>query len=201
MRITLLALAMVLVLSGSACAQSYGTYYPSEFLWGLTWNLGLPTGDTKDYTDYFSLRGIGLEGRKYIKPDLTIGLSFQWQVFWEKVFGTTDQNGFTVTGNQWRYLNFFPLLVNAYKYWNDYGDFRPYVGLNTGAYIIENRFEIGGRRIQETNWHFGLAPAVGAQMPAGRLLGFFEVRYNYAFKSGDTPDQSYFNFIIGVGLQ
>ena len=201
MRTMFLALAMVLVLSGSACAQSYGSYYPSEFLWGLSWNLGLPTGETKDYTDDFSFRGIGLEGRKFIKPDLTVGLSFQWQVFWEKVFGTTDQESFTVTGNQWRYLNLFPLLANVYKYWNYYGDFRPYVGLNTGAYIVENRFEMGLYQLQETKWHFGLAPAVGAQMPAGRFLGFFELRYNYVFKAGDSFEQSYFGFIIGVGLQ
>ncbi len=201
MRIVLLALTMVLVLGSNAFAQSYGSYYPQEFLWGLSWNLGLPTSNTKDYTDDFSLRGIGLEGRKFINPSMTVGLSFGWNVFWEKSFETEPTENLTVSGTQYRYLNFFPLMANVHKYWGYYGEFRPYLGLNAGTYIIENRLELGLFALQETNWHFGFAPEVGFQMPAGRFLGFVNVRYNYALKAGSTPEQAYWGFNVGVGLQ
>ncbi len=203
MRVVLLTLVAILVLGGSAWAQSYSGYYPQEFLWGISWNVGIPTSNTKDYTDKTSFRGAGLEGRKFVKPDLTLGLSFSWNVFNEKSFRTdpVESTGGEISGTQFRTLNIFPLLANIHKYWGYYGGLRPYIGLGAGAYIIENRRELGLFSLQETNWHFGVAPEVGILMPSGRFLGFFNVRYNYTTSAGMTPEQSYLGFNVGLGLQ
>jgi len=203
MRVVLLALLLVLVSGGQVLAQPYGDYYPREFLWGISWNLGIPTGDTADYTkSYLSGRGLGLEGRKFIKPNWTLGASFSWNVLNAQKFNTIQtEDNLTISGNQRTYLNIFPLLVNAHYYLGYYGDLRPYFGLNAGAYIIENRLEIGLYSTQETNWHFGVAPEIGVLLPAGRFLGFFNVRYNWTTDSGMTPEVTYWGFNLGLGLQ
>jgi hypothetical protein len=76
---------------------------------------------------------------------------------------------------------------------------RPYVAANVGAYIIEQRLDIGLYSIHETNLHFGLGPEAGIAIPLQEhLAAFLNSRYNYAFSAGSVDDQSYVSFGIGV---
>jgi len=202
MRIKLLTLATVTLLAGAAAAQGYDNYYPRHMLWGVSWNVGVPTSDTKDYIDQVSFRGIGVEGRKFTSATTSIGFAASWQVFYEKSFrSTTTDLGAVVTGTQYRYLNTFPVLVNVYKHFGTYGSLRPYVGINAGMYIIENRLEVGLYALEETNVHVGAAPEVGVKLPSGRFLGFLGARYHFTTEAGNTPAQSFWEFRVGFGLE
>ena len=67
-------------------------------------------------------------------------------------------------------LGSFPILVGGQFYLGQRGGLRPYVGANVGTYAIERRVEIGLYALQETTWHWGLAPEVGFTFPVGTLL-------------------------------
>jgi len=191
--LTTLALATVAIAPATA----------QEWTWGIDWSVSIPTGDTKEAIDKTSFRGIGIEGRKWIKRDTTFGLSASWNVFDQKGVETTEVpslNG-AVTGTQFRYLNVWPLFLNAHKYWGPRSGSRFYVGLNAGGMIVERRVDIGLTTVQDTQWQWGGAPEVGFLLPRGRFLGFVNVRYNYAFESGDFSAVSFLGINVGLGLQ
>src|SRR5262245_12384945 len=79
------------------------------------------------------------------------------------------------------------------------GKARPYVAANVGAYVIEQRMEIGLYSSHDTNVRFGLKPEAGLAIPMQRhLAAFMNARYNYAFAAGSVDDQSYVSFGLGV---
>ena len=191
----LAALLLVFALGNDAYAQG-------DWFFGFSYNVSVPTGNTKTFSNDVSFRGATFEGRYTISPNTSIGFEAGWHVFFEQTdqviqFGEAD-----VSGDQFRYTNSFPLLINGHYYLGRRGGARFFGGLGAGAYIIERRLEIGTIAITESNWHFGLAPEIGVSMPLGwRSVGFLNARYNYAFASGGAPSQGYFSFGVGVAWQ
>ena len=77
------ALSLVLLgLASAGQAQFMGDSYGA-----ITYNMGLPMSDTKDFTDAYSWRGMGLEFRKFVKNTTSVGLSLGWNVFHDEVNG------------------------------------------------------------------------------------------------------------------
>ena len=67
-----------------------------------------------------------------------------------------------------------------------------------GRGTADERLEIGIVAIEESSWHFGLAPEVGVMIPVGYYTNFIAgARYNYAFKSGDSPEYQWLTFSVG----
>ena len=190
--------AVILVFALSADAQAQG-----PFFFGFTYNVSVPTNNTSDFSGSgASFRGVTMEGRKLVNANVSVGFEAGWQVFNEETSGTIGFGNADVTGDQFRYTNSFPLLVNAHYYLGQRGGVRPYLGAGVGTYIIERRLEIGLVAFQETNWHFGVAPEVGVAFPLGwRAAGLINVRWNYAAASGGAPYQSYWTFGAGVAWQ
>lgn len=170
-----------------------------DWYFGLAWNVSLPTSDTKTFTDKTSFRGAAMEIRKMTKPNVSFGGVFAWHVFdWNGTkTGTVDN--VTVTGDQYRYGNYFPLMVNGHYYFGKRGGTRLFAGLNAGGFITEYRLEVGQIAITQDKWQWGGAPEVGVVVPLNwNLGGFINGRYYYGFESGNVPALSYFDF--GVGL-
>jgi outer membrane protein W len=197
---TLNILVLTLLLGSTALAQR-------GLFTGITWSMGFPTANTGEYIDKTSFRGVGLTITKYVEPDFSIGATFSWNVFDELIRGQTEtlESG-AVTGTQVRYINAFPLLINARHFWGERrGEVHPFIGLNAGMYYIRQRLDIGVWSIENDNWHVGLAPEVGLFIPVGRetyltVMG----RWNYAFDSGTrlggNPDNSHSYWTIDLGL-
>jgi hypothetical protein len=191
--LALLVTGLLLVSRGTASAQ--------DWLWGLAYGFATPTGNTKDFADDFSWRNFTVEARR-INENRTnsLGLNASWNVFFEKSNRTSVLPNVpgSVTGTQYRYINSWPVLLSAHHYFGHPYRPRPYVGINLGGYIIEERVEIGLIAAHETNLHFGGAPEIGITYPRGNQIWWLGARYHAIMKSGHVPDQNYLTVSLGV---
>jgi hypothetical protein len=189
----LLAVALLCVSAKIVSAQ--------DWLWGLAYGFATPTGNTKDFADDFSWRNFTVEARR-INENRTnsLGLNASWNVFFEKSNRTSVLPSVpgSVTGTQYRYINSWPVLLSAHHYFGHPYRMRPYVGINLGGYIIEERVEIGLIAAHETNLHFGGAPEIGITYPRGNQIWWLGARYHAIMKSGHVPDQNYVTVSLGV---
>jgi outer membrane protein W len=150
----------------------------------LTYQISFPSGDTKDFTNATSFRGVGLDFRKAIDPSTTAGLFFGWNVFYQRTAETTELQTETpgaVTGTQDRYLNAFPMMVTVHRYFGQEGGPRPYVGLGGGGFLMVQRLEISLIALQSEPWEWGIAPEVGVVVQLqGSTIMIINGKYNYA---------------------
>jgi opacity protein-like surface antigen len=168
---------------------------------GITYNTALPLGETSDYIGNFSFRGAGIEARWEVAQELYVGFNTSWNVFYESVSGSFTEGTRTLTGTQYRYLNSYPLMFTAFKGFGELGAFSPYAGLGIGGIKVDRRSEMGLWQHTENKWHFGLAPEIGTLIYTwGNFDILFSIRYNYAFKTGDTPAYSYLGINLGILL-
>ncbi len=200
----LLMLACACALLFMVVLNSYG----QDVLTGFTYQISFPTSNTKDFTNDVSFRGIGVEGRKMVMQNTSVGVSFDWNVFHTEINEILNLEELTdgeITGDvsggaQNRITNAFPMLVTVHQYFGEEGGkATPFVGLGVGTYLIKRRFEIGVFGFDDNTWHFGLAPELGFGIKTGWNSFFYSTaRYNYAFASGGVDAQSYFGIKIGV---
>jgi hypothetical protein len=175
----------------------------------VEWSMAFNSGRASDFINDPSFAGASLTFKKFIKDNTAIGISFNWNVL-----SVEDENGFTelpngaVSGAQARYLNYVPILANISYYFNDSkrNKFIPYVQANVGAYFIGQQVQLGINKIDNDNWHFGLAPEVGFWYVLGSdIMMSVNGKYNIALSSGtnlkgeDDNDYSYINANIGIG--
>lgn len=183
------------VLASSARAQDY-------YL-GLTYDMNMALSGTKDFAGDFSWLGMSLEGRKMVRPDASVGFVLGWHEMDKEFTGVNEvAPGFDVHSAQKRYINSFPMLVNAHFYFAQRGKFRPHVGVGVGAYFVERLTEFGELYVVDQDvWHFGVAPEVGVAWKIGwRGAGIAGVRLNWAVTADDV-EETYLNFRIGAAWQ
>jgi hypothetical protein len=175
------------------------TSFAQELLTSLTWNIGIPVSKMNQYTTDVSYRGFTIAGRRFIDKENSVGFMLGWNIFDEKNYdpiNVQQENGSgTISGTQVRSINSFPLLVGLQHFFGNKKDMRTFVGINTGVYYILQRLDMGVYRIDNDNWHFGIAPEAGLIIPldgdASLDLG---ARYNYAFDSGTALGGAENNF-------
>jgi opacity protein-like surface antigen len=188
---------MVVLLLAALAAAPARAQTPTWY--SFTWQPGVPLSNTKEFTNEFAWRGVGFDVKRAVKPNVAVGLSFGWQVFTQQTDQVVSAFGLDISGDQFRYINSFPILANVSYFFGKEGGARPYVTANVGTYVMEHQLDIGLYSIHETNWHFGFAPEAGIAFPLRpNLAGVLNGRYNYALSAGSTDDQSYVTF--GVGL-
>lgn len=205
------ALVAVLLASASASAQTY--YYgdqPSsgpQFYGSVTYQLGIPIGNTHSYIQDVAWRGIGVDLQWMVKPNLSVGVALGWNVFFENVTTTiTDPNGsptngtgVAVTGNQDRSINFFPLLADVRFLPKLKSNVRPFIGAGIGGYITTQYLGIGLYGFDKTAFLFGLAPELGVLVPIeGGAAIQISARYNMAFGGGGISFQQWLGINAGV---
>ena len=195
---------MLLAMTSTVYAQYGGGF------WGYTYDISLPMGETSDFTGKTSFRGFTLQGRGYLNPQFSLGGKVGWRVFFEKLedthefsFETDDGrpiNG-SVDGTQWKSINVFPILATAHWYNGDpsINDFGWHAGLGVGTSAIKRRVEIGVLAIEETKWHYTIAPEIGMTYGISTSVkAFLSAAYHYSMKTSDTPSNTYLSFHIGL---
>jgi outer membrane protein W len=198
LKIFLLA-ALVIGIAGTAMAQH-------NALSGITWNIGLPTGNMSNFLSKTSFGGFGFEMHNFLSDDFALGGSVSWN-YWSEMTGETIalQQG-ALSGTQIRYVNSIPLLLNATFYLGGRrDDLRPFLGLNAGAYYILQRLDMGVYSLDNDQWHFGLAPEFGfLYKTASDTYITASGRYNYAFAAGTKINGDAKNSVaywgINIGL-
>jgi outer membrane protein W len=180
------------------CALGAGPVQGQSW-YALTYQPAQPLSNTQDFTNNFGWRGIGFEYRRQVKPNLALGLIFAWQVFDEQTDEVVSAFGVDISGDQFRYVNSWPMLANATYFFGNQGGLRPFLGANVGAYVMQHRMDVGLYTIEETNVHFGFGPEAGVAIPIRPdLAAVLNTRLNYALAAGSVEDQSYLSFGIGV---
>jgi outer membrane protein W len=191
-----LLIAFLFITSNSFAQRWFGS---------ATYQMGFPAGDTKDFTGKTSFSGFGMDFRYNFQKNASVGFSFGWNLFHERVSETVyinTNNPGAITGTQDRYVNSLPIMANLHYYIGNRGKIRPYVGVNLGGYYLLQRFSIGVSTFEEDSWEWGVAPEVGVIIPINRELGFIvNGKYNYTFTgesllSGDI-NHSYMGLNIG----
>jgi hypothetical protein len=162
---------------------------------------GMTLGETANFTNNFSPRGVDFEVNKYLREDLSVGFVIAWNIFREKIVNETfDFREVLITGTQFRYLNTTPINLNVKKYFTG-GERTPYVGLGLGTSYTRKRVDIGVYTVSDEKWQFNVAPEVGMLIDVSRRnILSLKVKYNYSPKAGDFQSISYLSFGVGLGF-
>jgi hypothetical protein len=192
-KLTAIFTCLMLFSSSALFAQGGG-------VWNFTWDIGFPVGTTSDFISATSFRGFAIEGRGYVTDRFLVGGRAAWNVFYEKPgWVTRDLGNATITGFNRKYLNAIPLMITGHYEFGS-GMVLPYVGVGLGTYYMESRDYLGIYYVRDNTWHFGMYPEVGVVIPFGNSNSGFNVnaKYNYAFKTSDSPEYSWIS--LGVGI-
>jgi hypothetical protein len=195
MRIKLSLICLALLLPFMGKAQDGYTYH------GLSYSMAVPLSGLNNYIDAGSFRGFNYEGYHEMSAKFAIGWLFGWNVFNSELRNETFvKDNITLTGNQFRYENEFPMLVRGMYLIGAPGGIRPYAGAGLGVTYNKRRTDIGLYEVEKDAWHFTMAPELGVLIPVRESIITASVRYYYGVKAGDLDSQSYVSFNLGFML-
>jgi len=169
-------------------------------LFTLSYSTGMTLGKTADYIDNYSWRGMGIEGRYFIEKDLSLGFYVAWNVFNQSLINYNQEfeNG-VLYGNQYRYINAYPILMMAHYHFLPNSAVRPYLGAGLGVYSMNRRTEMGLYYSETKSWHFGVQPEAGLWFDVAPYVNLIiAAKYNYAVKTNKSDAYSFLNFNIGM---
>jgi hypothetical protein len=197
MRKILLVLIFLVVSMPAVFARDYTTT--------ITYNMGIPTMETANFVSEFSWLGFGIEGRRFVEENISVGFAFHWNVFSERKSGTKTFPQGAFTGTSIGYINAFPMMLSIDYYTGNDREARAFFGLQAGTQYIDQRLEVGVLAFNTYNWHLALTPEFGFMFPVDRNTNFFtSIRYNYCFDSGDNvigqEDNTVTYFGINIGF-
>jgi outer membrane protein W len=175
----------------------------AQNVWTVNYDIGIPLGSMTDYVSKASFRGFSVNGNTYITDKITVGGTIHWSAYYEKYpRDTYELPDGAITSTVWAKAYTMPLLVNVRYNFKPEGTIRPYVGLATGAYYIQQETQIGLFTDKRDNWRWGLTPEVGLYYPFG-LSDFglhARVGYNHVFYNVDPIGTTLSNLTISVGV-
>jgi hypothetical protein len=181
-----LALVSALLLGGAARAQSdsapvtWDTYRPNQTLWLMNWEITGPIGDFGKYIDDTSLRGFSFEGRSFIRNNVSVGLSFSWNRFYQTFDNASMPigNG-TISGPVYHYADMFGIRALGHYYFMQ-GPLQPYAGLGIGGVWDYAYQQVADLTNSQSHFDFILSPEVGLLYVAAK--GGTSVGLNVAFR-------------------
>ena len=180
---------------------------PGRAAWlaGMTWDVGIPAGDTRDFLTEPSYLGLGVSfGRSVPSPSarLYTGITWQWNPFLEDSRESLSVPDFDVTGDHSRRIWLSPFLAEmGYDYTWKAGPRRAkfFWRLGAGVYYIRKKVEAGITGYEETDWQVGVSPEAGLRVPL--LFGLeagVSARYHFILDTGVLDDQAYLTFRFGM---
>jgi opacity protein-like surface antigen len=190
--ITLMALAL-LITAGSAQAQHSYT--------NVSYSIGFGAGDLGNFIPKTSWRGASVDYLRLVQPNVGVGIHLGWNTFYEALdFDTYSLNNLSISGQQWRYSNHFPMMVTANYYLSPKDNFNPFVGLGLGTMYSRRNTDMNLYTIELNSWHFALQPRIGFQYTTNHSTAFeVSARYNHGFRSGQIEaPQGYFSLNVGL---
>ena len=196
-----LRLAMLLAALGMAGAAPAG----AQVLGGLTYSWANPAGDLSDkFIGNDSWLGVSVEGRRFLNPNVTVGISAGYTAFYESTTEPIYFPGGTVSGEQYRSMNVFPLLITGHLYSKAGGKIQTYIGLGVGVYYMRQLMDVGSGTVETTNWIMGFAPELGFILNKGseKEIAIFG-KYNYPANAGKYiggESGSYQYLSVGISL-
>ena len=175
------------------------TVNAQEVIWKMTYDVGIPFSETKEFTDQVSWRGLTLDFDRFLNDNLALGMAFSWSTFLQKEADSYYQRDeILLNGTQVRYNNNIPLTVKI-AYYKPVSTVDLFGSLGVGTVWQETRREIGTFAFVGNYWQFALVPELGVIIPAGfRTKVTARARYVAGFKTSSAPPLSYLSFGLGL---
>jgi opacity protein-like surface antigen len=185
-------IACLLVL-GATAATGQGYF-------NLTYNMAFPLGNTNDFISQTSWRGYTVEAGGFVNSHISIGGSFSWEGFYEAFpYQTYSSGTISVSGNLWRYINLYPLVVTGKYYFITEKKFRPYAGIGIGTVSANKLSELGVLTVQDHSWLFGFYSEAGLTYWFNATTGILlDARYLISSTSQNIPSQSSLGLNLGL---
>lgn len=175
----------------------------------INYQMSLPFGKTHDYISDASFRGADIEYHKFIGERMSVGIALGWNVFYKRMNNYTENfmlnnEDYTITGDQFRYINTVPMLgIARYYFTESTAALRPYLGVGIGTCWSEYKLNVGQFQAKHARWQFQVSPEVGTMIPLNdQISANLGVRYTFATKAanGRVPEISSLTFNIGIIL-
>jgi outer membrane protein W len=165
---------------------------------------GYAISDINNFIKNKNFDGITIDGRYFIKDNISIGIATGWSSFKEKREREVYEieNG-EISAVQTRYMRSVPLLLTAHYYFAKEGaKVFPYLGGGLGAYTITYEKWYGTLADTKTTWSFGVRPEAGIFVPITEKVGInANIRYNYAiYKYNEVKNFNYLEGMLGVAI-
>lgn len=191
-------LTLVIGLSTIGALQAQGS------IAAFSYSMGFGTGDVGDFISKPSFRGFTFDYRKLVTPNVGVGGSISWNVFYEEMTKDTYTIGNeTLTGKQFRYSNHVPMLASVSYYFSPGEPLNPFVGLGIGAMYTRRNTDMNLYTLEQEAWNFTMQPEAGFLygMNEGASL-YVSGKFNQGFKAGNelTSAQSFFSLNVGFAF-
>jgi outer membrane protein W len=190
----------IIIILGMFLALAAGTAYAQGSYSTISYSMGFATGELGDFIGKPSFRGVTFDYRKLVQPNVGVGVSLGWNVFYEALdYDTYTIENVSLSGKQYRYSNHFPMLFAADYYLKPGEAFNPFVGLGAGTIYTIRNTDMNLYTIERNAWHFALQPQIGFMYTMNDVAAFTVTgKYNYGFAAGDLNEaQSYFSLNVG----
>lgn len=165
----------------------------------LTWEIGLPTGDLNEFlvNEDVSFGGVSYDFRKLVTDDISIGGNISWNFFNGSSRDEFVSGNTTISGLRQFYVNTIPVMFNAHYYF-DLGDTQLYAGSGVGGVWSLQRTDIGSYLIDNDNFHFGVMPELGVNIPISFTSNLnVSAKYNLVFATSNSINYSFISFGVG----
>lgn len=185
------------ILLAGFVATAFAAGAQSNF--SVQYSIGVPTGNLKQFNTTTSFRGITMEYRKMVQPNMGVGFDVGWNVFYERhAKDTYTQGTISLSGVQYRYTNSVPLLASFNYYMKPGEKLNPFVGLGIGTLYSYQAADMGLYRLYQEDWQFALKPEVGVRLSTGSDTDvYLGLKYYAGFGTSDMDGQSYLAFNLG----
>lgn len=176
--------------------------------WSANWDISMPVGSTGDYITNVNFRGFSMEGRFFVKKNITLGGFLGWNTLYDKVSDLPpreieiDGGMGHISGTQLHYLNIVPVLATTHYYFDTKGDAKISIGTGIGGVYVEQRTDLGLKSYYSDSFAFAVQPELGVFLPMGYGGGGVNlaVRYLYGTSAGELESLSTVSFAIGFGF-
>jgi outer membrane protein W len=172
----------------SVCSINAQTDWHLRDMATFNWQIATPLNT--DYLKETSLAGGSLEYRRFIKPNMSVGIGFSWNSFEQYI---PPRNYEKPDGSQALYTDFIhqvytlPIYLNAHYYFGGGEKIKPYAGIGLGAQYSEQDAYYNIFVTEEKNWGFVARPEVGLLYRFNNYFGLHgNVGFNYATNKSDA---------------
>ncbi|NVJ87695.1 MAG: outer membrane beta-barrel protein [Algoriphagus sp.] len=162
--------------------------------------VSIPMGNTADFIDQVSVRGVSIEYQYFTKRNFAIGGELGHTTLYKREENKVYTEGTaSLSGIQYRYQYAYPILATGTYFPITEGMVKPYAGLGMGTIANKRRVDMGIFTSEDTHWQFALRPEVGIILEPSPSVGFkLGAKYYSSFGTSNLNGQS--NLSINVGI-
>lgn len=195
----------IIAFSMSANAQTQKVQVPNFRVNNFRFNydVSVPLGKmSDDFINRMSWRGISIENRWAVKPNISVGFLLGWQVFAQRLDNFTQElndGNSTINGNQFRTINTFPIQGTIHYYFSENTGILPWAGMGIGTAYSNQVLQVGFFEDQRKFMSFALTPQVGVDLPLDKVTAItLSTRYNFFLHSNQPFNYSFMVFSLGL---